>query len=372
MPRFALVTATLAAALGLCGCIGAGGPVSRIVDGRRVEGRYVAEDAYAAYVKAVTLEAKGDLRGADAAYEEAVRSDPESAHLWTRIGAIRCSSAFGTSAMSPWDAFTRATEIDPEFEQTWTERARCHMQKGDSASAERAARMAIALDPEESEPVLLLVSLYERAHDLEHARLWLDGLVLREPGNREAARAMLAFAERTGDEPRRRAATLLLQGAEPSNADAARPRGHDDATHALSEIDHALLRSDLVAARRVAVSHHVSSGMVALRAAALGQGSLAHAQAELVLLADPGDTDARIAAAVAADLARDDAAMNRALSAVPAAATDASPLGIALFAELLSRRAGAPAAAAWQAAAGSVTANGDALVARVAARGHAH
>src|SRR5262249_13996344 len=130
---------TLAALLSFSvGCVGAGGAVSRIVDGRRLEGRYIADEAYASYVRAVTLEAKGDFSGADAAYAEAIRSDPESAHLWTRVGALRCEPAYESANKSPWDAFTRATEIDPELEETWTERARCHDKKGDTAGAERA------------------------------------------------------------------------------------------------------------------------------------------------------------------------------------------------------------------------------------------
>jgi hypothetical protein len=58
-----------------------------------------------------------------------------------------------------------------------------------------------------------------------------------------------------------------------------------------------------------------------------------------VLAAEPGNADARIAALVAADLAGDDAVVER-LVDLPATTLPPSPLGRALLQELLLRRAG--------------------------------
>src|SRR4029079_817348 len=92
-------------------------PVTRMVGGHRIQGRFVGDQAYAAYLKGVVLETQGRLDAAAAAYEEAITHDPDSAELWTRIGALRCSAAqkpgATATAPGPWDAFTRAAEIDP-------------------------------------------------------------------------------------------------------------------------------------------------------------------------------------------------------------------------------------------------------------------
>ena len=73
----------------------------------------------------------------------------------------------------------------------------------------------------------------------------------------------------------------------------------------------------------------------------------------VITAADPADLSARIALAVAADLARDPAALGAAMDAIPtppAALTPPSPLAGLLFAELLFRRVDEGAARAWLAA----------------------
>src|SRR4051812_19592452 len=59
-------------------------PVTRMVGGHRVEGRFVGDQAYASYLKGVVLETEGRFDAAAAAYEEAILHDPDSAELWTR------------------------------------------------------------------------------------------------------------------------------------------------------------------------------------------------------------------------------------------------------------------------------------------------
>jgi Tfp pilus assembly protein PilF len=337
------------------GCAGSAS-VTRMVAGHRVEGRFVADEAYAAYLKGVVLETQGQVDAAMAAYGEAIEHDPDSAELWTRLGALRCADAAKSAASSkrgPWDAFMRASEIDPTYEETWTERARCHLKRGELDLAERAARGAVSLDPDRPEPAILLALVLERQGHVDEARRWLDGLVAREPRSIVAHEAMVSFAARTQDDVRRQASEDALTQLRP-RADGKAP--HRDSA-SLSEVDKALERGDFDRARRLALAARISSGALALRAAALGSVSFA-----------PADGDARVAATVAADLQRDDAALERTVASIPRIATPLSPLATLLMAELLSRRIGAEAHRAFLQAAGPLPKSDDPLLAVVAAR----
>jgi tetratricopeptide (TPR) repeat protein len=340
-----------------------------MVGGHRVQGRFVADEAYAAYLKGVVLETQGRIDLAMAAYGEAIEHDPESAELWTRLGVLRCSEATKpggpVKTAGPWDAFTRASEIDPGYEETWTERARCHLKRGELDGAARAARVAVSLDPDRPEPAILLALVLERQGQTDEARRWLDGLIARDPWSIVAHEAMAAFATRARDDVRRQTSEEALAKLRP-------PRSEGSAAHrdsaSLSEVDAALEHGDFDRARRLALAARISSGALALRAAALGSVSFARAQAELVLAADPADGDARVAATVAADLDRDDAALERAVSSIPRVAAPLSPLATLLIAELLARRVGSDAQRAWMQASGPIPKTEDPLVASVAAR----
>lgn len=348
----------------LTACFGPPSSVARVVSGHRLDGRYVNDTAYAAYLRGAVLEAKGDLGGAIDAYREALREDPDSAELWTRVGAVRC--ALGGAQGSPWDAFTRASELDVEYEGTWSERGKCHLARGDVARALESARIAVSLDPSRVENVALLVRALERSDRLDEARRWMDGLVTREPRSLEAERAMLEFARRTGDAPRREAAARALVAMAPHLRDELAKELPTLAP--LAAIDAALARDDRAAARTLAVEAHVPSGALALRAAAIGNLPFAKSQAELVLAADPHDADARVALATVADLAHDDAALASALAETPANPAPLSPLAGFLMAELLDRRIGHDAAVRWRAALGAVPTGGDSLLDAVGER----
>jgi hypothetical protein len=120
---------------------------------------------------------------------------------------------------------------------------------------------------------------------------------------------------------------------------------------ALEAVDAALREGDLKLARKLARKTQLVPAEIAVRAAALGKISLAREQAELVLGAEPTETGARIALAVAADLARDTALLHRSIAGIPGAAGGAlappSLLARMLFAEVLHRRVGAEAARLW-------------------------
>jgi tetratricopeptide (TPR) repeat protein len=360
-------TATAAALMVFGAACASSGGVTRMAAGRRIEGRYIAGEAYAAYVNGVVLETRGRLDAARAAYEEALRNDPRSAELWTRLGALRCrqfksdtsspeSSRGGAafhSAADPWDAFARAAEIDASYEELWTERARCRLQLGELPAAAIDAERAVRLDPDRVEPVLVLVMVLERQGRVDEAKRWLAGLLAREPESREAIEAARGFAVRTGNGPLRGASLRTPDSSErPSRV----------------EVDAAILHGEVDAARRLAVAARVSSGALALRAAALGDASFAREEAELVLGADPSDTDARVAAVVAADLARDGAALARAVGDLPESLTPLSPLAALLLGEILNRRIGEDAGRGVRELAGDTAKSNDALVRAVAAR----
>jgi tetratricopeptide (TPR) repeat protein len=340
-----------------------------MVGGHRVEGRFVGEQAYAAYLKGVVLETQGRFDAAAAAYQEAIVHDPDSAELWTRVGALRCATSprsdGGSTEGGPWDAFTRAAEIDPQYEETWTERARCHLRRGQLEQAARAARIATSLDPDRVEPPLLLAQILERQGNLVEARQWLDGLVVREPVSVEVHEAMVGFAGRTHDDARREASEHALADLHPAHAS---DMPFKRVRPSLAEIDQALGQANFERARSLAVATRLSSGALALRAAALGLVSFAQAQSALVLTADPTDSDARVAAAVAADLAHDDAALSAALSSLPAASTPLSPLATLMLGELLARREGSQVKQVWLSNAGAATTEGDPLAKAVAGR----
>src|SRR5262249_46255631 len=120
--------------------------------------------------------------------------------------------------------------------------------------------------------------------------------------------------------------------------------------------------------RRAAHHARLPLSEIALRAAALGRLAAAKTQAEVLVGADPSDASARIALAVAADLAGNADALAGALTGIPAALTPASPLARLLFAELLDRRVGPAAARDFLGALPGEEAPGDALLEQVARR----
>ena len=369
-------------ALGVVGLVGCAEPtVLRVVDGREVRGRYVSDYAYALYGRAAYEEAtRGDGDEASggeptalAALEAAASEDTESAHLWTAIGALRCrppeADLEGADA-----AFARARGIDPEYAPLFREIARCRISAARTRDPALARRLRERLDPDDVAAASVAASLLVGAGRVVEASRLIRALAIRRPGSTEAWLAQVAFARATHDEALLERAARQARELSPRLAkelEAGIP-----ALGPLAEIDAALLRDDLAAARRCAQRAHLPLAEVAARAAALGRAATARAEAALVLAADPADVTARIALAVAADLAADPAALTAAMDAIPAppaALTAPSPLAGLLFAELLSRRVDEGAARAWLAAlpVAPAAAPGDALLLAVGARVHA-
>ena len=371
----------------LAGCAEA--TVQRVVDGHVVEGRFVSAYAYALYGRAAYEEAqlaqRGDAGGrtALAALEAAASEDTESARLWMEIGALRCRPP-GADFEGAEAALDRARELDPEDAAIHHALALCHSTAADAARAagnealartqrEQAlaeARSAVRLDPDDVDAASLLASLLAGAGRGPEGLRLLRAMTIRRPGSVEAWLALGAFARAAHDE------VIVERAARRTRELAPRLAAKIEADQALlaplAELDDALRDGDLDAASRHARRAHLTLSEVAIRAAALGRAAPARAEAELVLAADPSDITARIALAVAADLAGDSGTLAAALGSIPASPavlTAPSPLAVLLFAELLDRRVDGGAARAWLGALPeAASAPGDALLATVSAR----
>jgi len=340
-PRGLLPAAATAAALACAAC---GAPtVMRSVDGQLIEGRYIPPRAYALYAIGTDLEAHGDLRQALAAFELAQGDDGESPEIWTRIGALRCK--LGGDAE---DAFRRALGVDDAYEPAWRAWARCAAAQGKLEEALDHAEVAVRLDPNQEDAILLRADLLERLGRVEDARRALRALVVRRPRSVGGWRALAALAMRAGDTAEAERAARRVREIVPRHQAAL---AKDlPGLRPLAELDTALRVGDLRSARKLAREAGLPPAELAVRAAALGRAAEARAQAELVLGADPASASARVALAAAADLAGNDAGVAEAWSGLPGPGeplTPPSPLARLLFAELLARRVGDEAALAW-------------------------
>jgi tetratricopeptide (TPR) repeat protein len=302
-------------AVATTGCAGLfEGSVTRRVGGRTFEGRFVDEAAYVAYTEGALAEAANDFIAAERAYLRAIAIDP-SEDAWTRVGAVRCAKGDFPGAS---DAFARALSIDGEYAPAWVARGRCALSRDALDDAAKDAAKGVALDPRAASASMLVAAIAARRGDVAEARRWLEGLTAREPWN---------------DDVRRELAALNGRPAEPPGP-------------TLAGLDHALSSGDLDGARRFAARLRVSSGMLALRAAALGQADLARRQASLVVAADPSDVDARVALLVAADVLADPASRDAALVALPTPLPAMSPLARRLLSEVVRRHASSDVAPA--------------------------
>lgn len=276
-------TCALAAGIALAvnGCATAP-TVSRLYDGRAIEGRYVESDAYAALLRGAIAEATGDARGALASYDRAARSDPHSPELDARIGAVRC-------ALDPHDAradeaIRDALRADASYAPAWEAEASCAAARGDRADAERAAHRAwevrrargddgvrpallsgaVARDPVAAAAVdLLLATARDPAAAVEAVAAWArehDAVTLWA----SALRAQLAVAPSSRSAVAQQVDDLAGMGlASEARAVAAAVADVRDADEPLScarcelarrlAVDEAIARDDAATARRRAV-----------------------------------------------------------------------------------------------------------------------
>lgn len=344
--------------------------VIRVVDGRPQAGRFIADSAYAAYAHAAEAEAARDLPSAIRWMEAAAAADPEGPEPWTRLGELRCRIAPGDGPPPPAALadFARAEKADPRFAPLFRARARCLLDHHRPAPALIDAERATALDPDDSWNVIVRAqALMEVGREPEAERA-LRALTVRYPRSAAPWIVLQTLGIRTRDQ------ALMREAAERSaalSAPSTLPRSREGAlTSPLDAIDAALAAGDLARAQALAHQARLPWAELALRAAALGRPALAREQAELVLGADPTASGARVALAVAADLAGDHAAAAAALRDLPARSAPLSTLGRLLLAELVARHGGEDAArAVLDAGAGAAPIPADdALLAKTAAR----
>jgi tetratricopeptide (TPR) repeat protein len=322
--------AALAVVLGVTsGCRG-GAEVTRIVDGRLERGRAIDEEAYAASFRAGIFDASGDRERALEELERALVADPDSPELLTRYGEVACGATRSSPPhpASALSAFSRALTLEPTYAPAWLGRARCLELLGREPEALAAAELAAAYDPEDVPTTELIARLLFAFGRRAEAWAWLDGLATLAPESPEAQRARLVAASRQHDRQRELVARRALE------ALGARLPGD-----AGLELDRAIERGDLAAARKAALGLGLTGSGLALvlarRAPVLGL-----AQGEAVLLADPTESDAWIAALTAADALADRGSFERILSLLDREPLPPSNTGLALLGELLARHTG--------------------------------
>jgi len=313
----------------LTSCLGGGG-VARIVDGRVEEGRAVDEEAYAASLRAGVFDAAGDRERALDELERAMAADPDSPELLARYGDVSCRTGRDGAPRpaTALAAFSRAINLDPTYAPAWLGRARCLELLGRAREALAAAKIAADDDPLDPRATVLIARLLFAAGDPPAAWAWLDGLAAFLPTSREAQRALLSAAELEHDPVRAHLAigALATLGERVPGSEA-------------TDFTEALGRGDLAGVRRAALALHLSDGALALRLARTAP-RLGLEQAEMVLAADPTNSDAWIAALAAADALGDQKRFGEVLGLLAPKPLPPSAAGLALFTEVLARHAG--------------------------------
>lgn len=381
MRLFSKPAVILASVAALAAC-GASPRVARVYDGRLVEGRFITPDAYAAFLRGVLAEDSGDLRGALAAYAQALEEDTEEPAIWAHLGEARCK-------LDPKDpeidrAFAQALKRDANSAGALAAKGRCALARGNAVEAAELARRASAEDPKNVGLTAFAVRVdasrgdpaaRERAIALtrehgEYAAAW-DALIAWGYARKDADLVARGLAGLVHVAPARsteveKGALALLDGGQPALARALAvavadaPRdlgviGPRDATVARLAVDEALARGDRAVALARATRGHVSVAEVAARALLLDHRDLAASIAAAVADADPSASGAvmvkgALKASGPAPLATAPPAAGKNASVVPPAApsTDSPPEICALvFADYLAASVGIEAARVW-------------------------
>jgi len=294
-----MILRALARVLALAGfasvaaCTEGAGSVTRIADGVRYEGRFIAPEAYAAYTLGIEHETRGEYAKAVTAYVEARSADPESPEIWARIGACQC---FGSRAeqgpLAGRRAFDNGVALDSDYYGNYFERARCEERAREFELALEDAHRAVLRRPQDEPANLLVARLLQTLGRTAEARSWLEAFQSFHESSKAMRRALEAARAPAPFSPRR-------------------------------DVFAGPLRSEALAA--------------------LGAGKFESARvlARTELAADPTNSDAWIATLVACDALRDDVCFDAALDELKTPALAPSQTAFALLSELLARRAGA-------------------------------
>jgi len=318
-------------------------------------GRFISPVAYQAYARGAVAEAEGRLGEAEVEYERAADSDLDGPEPAVALGRVLCQEKRVEEARA---AFDRADAADSDSSLLARERARCALANGEVPEALEQSALAMRLDPADDETLVLRADALARANQPREAVLLLVARVLEGPSPEALRLRLLSVAEASNDV----AAARIARAAAPrvpvhtpaQNADTPVPTARKDVPVAdakdrkptLAELDEAITSDDRRAAKHLALRVGLSTSDLALRAALLGRTALAKELAKLVADADPSDTSAWIALALAADLTGDAAAFEDAVRRAPAHPTRLTSLAELALVELLARRAGLDAARA--------------------------
>lgn len=361
--RVSCACAALACALATA-CAGTHGSVTRLVDGRTIDGSFVSADAYAAFLRGAVAQEEGRYAEALAAFEQVLAIDPDDPEPWSRVAMVRCTQRSGDPAGAV--AAARALHLDPDYGPAHFAEAWC----GSGALRASLERSAFA-SPHAVEPQLWLTVLDGEAGQRERGQERLLALALGQPSAavltalgwwargrgapRTAARAWAAAcardARRVGDAFGR--VTELAGDGELGAARALAGAlldlrspvvGTARSVPALARrlgVDEALARGDAARARARAATARMSLDEVAGRAIILGRPEIALPIAELVAQADPTSESARLAVMAAKE------ALGEPVSYPSARSANASvPASVRLaYARAMARRLG-PAGAA--------------------------
>jgi hypothetical protein len=358
-------------ALALVAGCGAEPRVTRVYDGKIVEGRYVSPEAYAAFLRGALAEESGDLKGALSAYLIAADADEDDPEIMARIGEVRCK--LDTRDADADRAFSAALKRDPTYASALAAKARCSLARGKTEEAADFARRAGAQDPKNVSIDALIVraeaprsdpAARERAIALtlqhgDSAAAW-DALIVWGRTRRDAELVARGFEGLVHAAPARsieaeRGAVALLDGGalalarRVSSTVADAPRelgvlGPHDPTVARLAVDEALARGDRKTALARATRGHVALAEVAARALLLDQREIAGSIASTLAKADPTSSGAVMVRAALEGAGSTEKRRNEAFAHV----TDQPPEICALvFADRLAAAAGADVAKAW-------------------------
>ncbi len=322
-----LAAALLSTAVVACG---AESKVVRVYDGRMVEGAYVPPEAYAAYLRGALAAERGDLKGALAAYEQALGEDDEDPEIWTRIGDVRCR--LDPKDTKADDALAKALRLDPTYAPALAARGACMSARGRNEEAAQAALQASVHDPSNVDVEALVIrtakaspQIRERAIALTVAHgdrmaAWdalvqwgrshgdaelfargLEGLVRISPSRvAEVEMGVLELLGQGYGAYARRVAGAVADV--PQDVGGYGPR---DATVARLAVDDAVLSGDRARIERRAVRAHVALSEVAARALLLDHRDLAADLARDVASADPKASGAQMVLAALASKPRE-------------------------------------------------------------------
>ena len=317
------------------------GPVTRVADGESFESRAIAPEAYAAYLRASVLEARGDARGAVTELERALDEDPDSPEIVTRIACILCANSGDSKEASneALGSFDDALALDPSYAPAWLGLAECRERRADLEGALDAAERAVYFDASSPAATRTAARLAFALKRPLEAWTFLEALVALFPESREALDAYFDAAITHSDAPREARARRALS-----------KRGVTSERSQTQALDDALRAHDLPEARALAVRLSLAPSTLAWRALELSERGLALEQATLVLAADPSNSEAWLAALAAADELGDNGRFAETLSALDSEPLPASPQALEVLEKLVGRHAGPEAAAAFRAA----------------------